>query len=92
MSNKTKTFRLRILRRNIEAAKIAIANANSRAESCPIAQALKERGYANPSVGLGSWDNNQIGGKLCEDARTFVREFDSRAKVSPQRVTLTINY
>jgi hypothetical protein len=91
---RNQSMRLRILRRHINAALTARDNGMSANVTCPIAQALKDRGYDSPSVNSRSWygykNDNYVSGQQCDDARNFVRSFDVGESVSPQRVTLTI--
>lgn len=87
----SKTFRLRILRRHINASDAAtLVGQELRSRSCPIAQALKERGYTRPAVG-GQWWADGVEGTFHSDAQNFITAYDNKLGVKPCRVTLEIN-
>lgn len=54
---------------------------------CPIALALKENGYEDPTVGASKAyavkDGNMISLKLSDSAIRFIKKFDKNEKVEP---------
>lgn len=88
-------MRLRILRRHIDAAILAKSNGGQPYNTCPIAQALKERNYSDVRVTRTYWNSslqeNLVSGGIPSDTLNFIDTFDAGRLVSPQRVTLTIN-
>ena len=77
-------MRLRILRRHIDQAK-KIRYTGVLSKSCPIALALREKGFAKASVGLATWgdESKDVHGILKSDAYQFVADYDANRDVHP---------
>lgn len=90
-----KTFRLRILRRHINAALAARDRGDLPSYSCPVVQALKERGYKNPGVGGPSWSaengSDCVHGTIHADGCKFINNYDAYAAGNPTTITVSIH-